>query len=539
MAPVGPPDRCHAVLITFFVCGAAMLFPYNSFITAVDFFTQRYPGKKPEFVLSMVYMYVTAAMMAVNVFLGVGRFHLITRIRFGYAVFCLSLAAIPISESMVVSGTITRDSAFVVTVLSVALTGLGSGVQQSSFYGYAGMITHEFSLALMAGESLAGVIVSANRLVTMGFYGTDEDETRNSTFVFFYISIVFVVVCTALHEAIQRSAFSRYYVSKLAVMGSDDMELKSGESAGSISTSASSRSQAARTRGANGWGEGEAAGDEFGDEFAGAEARLLGDDGSNSKKKGKARTGQSSLSARHRSGALGGSRETDLDVDVNPAAVEAAPAGAVGADEDWEDDDDAAGGRGVASADAGAAADVAAAAVPSSSLQAYATVTRHIWPSLVAVFINYATTLAVFPGIMTEITSSRLGSWMPVALITVFNLCDFLGKALPVWPVPWQQISWTAPRIIGAACARLVFIPLVIFCAAPASNPIIHSDAAAFIICILFGITNAYVGSVCMALGPTIAQPAHKEIAGNVMSLALLGGLTFGASLALGLVEAV
>jgi len=55
-------------------------------------------------------------------------------------------------------------------------------------------------------------------------------------------------------------------------------------------------------------------------------------------------------------------------------------------------------------------------------------VSKCVWPYMVSIGIVYFVTLSLFPGIESEIVSCRLGSWMPIVLIAVFNLFDFIGK---------------------------------------------------------------------------------------------------------------
>lgn len=42
--------------------------------------------------------------------------------------------------------------------------------------------------------------------------------------------------------------------------------------------------------------------------------------------------------------------------------------------------------------------------------------------------LAYFVTLCLYPGIMSEIISCKLGSWMPVILMTAFNASDVIGK---------------------------------------------------------------------------------------------------------------
>ena len=47
---------------------------------------------------------------------------------------------------------------------------------------------------------------------------------------------------------------------------------------------------------------------------------------------------------------------------------------------------------------------------------------------MISIGLAYFVTLCLFPGIESEIISCRLHSWMPIILITIFNLFDFIGK---------------------------------------------------------------------------------------------------------------
>lgn len=55
-------------------------------------------------------------------------------------------------------------------------------------------------------------------------------------------------------------------------------------------------------------------------------------------------------------------------------------------------------------------------------------VTRRVWPYMLSITLAYLVTLMLYPGVVTEVTSCRFGSWMPVILIIAFNVSDFVGK---------------------------------------------------------------------------------------------------------------
>ena len=57
-----------------------------------------------------------------------------------------------------------------------------------------------------------------------------------------------------------------------------------------------------------------------------------------------------------------------------------------------------------------------------------ASICQSLWPLMTSLGLNYFVTLCLFPGIESEIISCKMGSWMPVCLMAVFNLTDLIGK---------------------------------------------------------------------------------------------------------------
>ena len=51
-----------------------------------------------------------------------------------------------------------------INLAAVSLVAMGCTVQQSSFYGFASMLPRQYTQAVMAGESVAGLLVSINRV---------------------------------------------------------------------------------------------------------------------------------------------------------------------------------------------------------------------------------------------------------------------------------------------------------------------------------------------------------------------------------------
>lgn len=213
-AETPPRDRRSLVFCAMVMIGAGFLFPFNSYVAVVDFMHQRYAEYSPDFYIPMVYMYVTAGTTISNLFFGVGHYRLENRIRFGYVMFASSLVSVYAIEESRLGGHIDNDTAFWLMLLTVVVVALGSGVQQSSVYGFVAMLPPRYTSAVMLGESVAGVAVSFNRIVTKNAYSTSEDDVKQATYVFFGLSIAFITLCAVLYELVNAGSFSKHYVKR-------------------------------------------------------------------------------------------------------------------------------------------------------------------------------------------------------------------------------------------------------------------------------------------------------------------------------------
>lgn len=151
------------------------------------------------------------------------------------------------------------------------------------------------------------------------------------------------------------------------------------------------------------------------------------------------------------------------------------------------------------------------------------------------VFVTFVVTMT-FPVFTQRILSVRdplssspifhPPSFIPLAFL-FWNTGDLLGRLLPALP----YLSLTSrPRIVFfLAVARVIFIPLYQLCNIRGQGAVVHSDAFYLVaVQLLFGISNGYVGSICMMGAAEWVNPDEREAAGGFMSLCLVAGLAVG-----------
>ncbi|XP_054104849.1 equilibrative nucleoside transporter 4 isoform X1 [Callithrix jacchus] len=447
-----PDDRYHAIYFAMLLAGVGFLLPYNSFITDVDYLHHKYPGTSIVFDMSLTYILVALAAVLLNNVL-VERLTLHTRITVGYLLALGPLLFISICDVWL--QLFSRNQAYAINLAAVGTVAFGCTVQQSSFYGYTGMLPKRYTQGVMTGESTAGVMISLSRILTKLLL---PDE-RASTLIFFLVSVALEMLCFLLHLLVRRSRFVLFYTTR----------------------------PRDSCRGRPGLGRG------------------------------------SGYRVHHDVAAGDVHFPTPSSLQEHPAPA-LAPSGSP---------KDSPAHEVTSSGGAYMRFDVPQPRVQRSwptfralLLHRYV-VARVIWADMLSIAVTYFITLCLFPGLESEIRHCILGEWLPILIMAVFNLSDFVGKILAALPVDWR-----GTHLLACSCLRVVFIPLFILCVYPSGMPALRHPAWPCIFSLLMGISNGYFGSVPMILAAGKVSPKQRELAGNTMTVSYMSGLTLGSAVA-------
>ncbi|XP_022830447.1 equilibrative nucleoside transporter 4 [Spodoptera litura] len=478
-----PPDRYNSVYLTLFVAGAAFLLPFNSFIMAVDYFQMHYPNTTIMFDMSTVYIASACVAVCLNNLL-LDLFTYNTRITFGILVSLATMLFVAVCN-IGWDGFSTRVS-YTINLVAIGVVAFGCTVQQASYYGFTGCLPPRYTQAVMAGESAAGFWVSVDRIVTK--YGFRQPQ--RSTFMFFVFSILILLGHSMLHHVMMRHPLVQHYLRltnesrhrrriQLHLNPNEDatlMESEAGEASygvlklqspvlsttgqGEIETNAFSFANPVYSPTAGAPVQPEGAVEPFGDGVASETSSAL-------------RTPRPSYKV----------EDVVFEAPERPTSWRAFKRGVLAR---WA-------------------------------------VARAIYPYMVSIGLVYFTTLSLYPGIASEVPSCRLGTWMPIILMSSFNLFDFIGKIAAAWPYEWSR-----SQLLMASGLRLLLVPLMLLCAAPRHSPHIVGDIYPILFSVALGFSNGLFGSVPMILAPSRVGREHREIAGNMMTLSYNGGLLSG-----------
>ncbi|XP_016117273.1 equilibrative nucleoside transporter 4-like [Sinocyclocheilus grahami] len=202
-----PDDRYHGIYFAMLLAGVGFLLPYNSFITDVDYLHRKFIGTSIVFDMSLTYILVALSAVIVNNAL-VERLSLNTRICVGYLFALGPLVFVSVFDVWL--ELFDTQQSYALTLAAIAIVAFGCTVQQSSFYGYTGMLPKRYTQGVMTGESTAGVIVSLSRIFTKLLV---EDEKSN-TIIFFLFSVSIETLCFLLHVVVRRTHFVRYHTDR-------------------------------------------------------------------------------------------------------------------------------------------------------------------------------------------------------------------------------------------------------------------------------------------------------------------------------------
>ncbi|XP_054288139.1 equilibrative nucleoside transporter 4-like [Macrosteles quadrilineatus] len=465
-----PVDKFNGIYLSLVLAGVGFLLPYNSFIIAVDYFQAQYPNSTIVFDMSLVYIVMAFfAVLANNIL--VETLSLNTRITFGYVVSFFTLLFVATCEiwwEIFGSGT-----SYTINLIAVAVVALGCTVQQSSFYGYTSMLPSRYTQAVMAGESGAGFLVSANRILTKMVM----DDQRANTLIFFGVSVMMVALCFCLHQMVRRTDFVQFYLT--LCRESRRITLEPTEDAGLMDPL---------------------------DQVEGAS---------------KSQYGVLKLQPQSPMDAASGQHFSFANPVYEPSGTN--PVGP-----SYKVEDVVVRMRSTTGSGSYRRTNSTRAwAAIKKGLVARWEVARNVWHYMLSIALAYFVTLCLYPGIESEIVSCKFGNWMPVILMAGFNAADLMGKV--VASVPYE---WSRSQLLVFASLRAVLIPLLVLCATPRGSPVIPGEGYPLLFSLLLGLTNGLVGSVPMIQAPSRVSEEHRELTGNIMTLSYNVGLTGGSLVA-------
>ncbi|XP_076252806.1 equilibrative nucleoside transporter 1 [Rhynchophorus ferrugineus] len=171
-------------------------------------------------------------------------------------------------------------------------------------------------------------------------------------------------------------------------------------------------------------------------------------------------------------------------------------------------------------------------------------IVKKIWVHGVSMFLVFAITLSVYPGVTVLIDSEGKGhgnKWndvffVPTIAYFLFSVGDYLGRLL----AGKCQKPKNESIILILSLSRFVFIPLMMLCNA---NPrrywavVFDRDYQYIIILLMCALSNGYLANLTAILAPRKVDNFEKESASSIMTVFMGIGLAVGSVISLFMVK--
>jgi len=168
----------------------------------------------------------------------------------------------------------------------------------------------------------------------------------------------------------------------------------------------------------------------------------------------------------------------------------------------------------------------------------YYHVLSKVYVHMLSMFLVFFVTLGNFPAVAASVKSVTSGSlwsdkyFLPVACFFMFNLFDFIGRALAgVISIPSSERRIS---LLLMCVLRGVFFFLFVSCNAQprkSSEVLFQSDVVYILIMALFALTNGYFATLIINYAPKfVSTPIEKQLSGTLMIFSNTCGLAAGAA---------
>ncbi|XP_039710526.1 equilibrative nucleoside transporter 1 isoform X2 [Pteropus medius] len=241
-----PQDRYKAVWLIFFMLGLGTLLPWNFFMTATQYFTNRLdqyqnmsstepsrdiqalatttaPSPKRNSLSAIFNNVMTlCAMLPLLLFTCLNSF-LHQKISQSVRILgsLVAILLVFLITAILVKVHLDALPFFIITMIKIMLINSFGAILQGSLFGLAGLLPANYTAPIMSGQGLAGIFASVAMICAIA----SGSELSESAFGYFITACGVIVLAIICYLGLSRLAFYRYY-QQLKLEGPGEQETK-------------------------------------------------------------------------------------------------------------------------------------------------------------------------------------------------------------------------------------------------------------------------------------------------------------------------
>lgn len=208
-----PEDRLNTIYIIFLVQGIGMLLPWNFFITAKSYFTYKFTNSanfqdKFENAFALAAMIPGVLSLLFNIFL-TGKISRKLRLSLSLGIMFITFVATTVLVKIDTQDKPTMF--FAITVLSVAILNMATGIFQGTIFGIAGIVGPRYMQAIMSGQATAGIFAALADFATKLANPNYDKSPTISALIYFMIASIFILITAATYSILFKLPRMQFY----------------------------------------------------------------------------------------------------------------------------------------------------------------------------------------------------------------------------------------------------------------------------------------------------------------------------------------
>lgn len=202
-----PVDSYNLAYLIFVLLGAGGMFPWNAFLSALDYWNQFYPSLHAAYSLSFIFN-VPNFLSCVLVATFGNRIHVSIRI---YTVFITFFVAMQIITTIVLTKMTRPDIAHPLVMIICAVLGIAGAIGNSAILSMAAQYPPHYTQAVMAGQAWSGMVLIVLRAITKSAFSLSPSGLRSSSIVFFEVATFVLFLCLVGYYVLSQLPITTYY----------------------------------------------------------------------------------------------------------------------------------------------------------------------------------------------------------------------------------------------------------------------------------------------------------------------------------------
>eukprot|EP00003_Mantamonas_plastica_P010700 TRINITY_DN2017_c0_g1_i2.p1 TRINITY_DN2017_c0_g1~~TRINITY_DN2017_c0_g1_i2.p1 ORF type:complete len:452 (+),score=108.29 TRINITY_DN2017_c0_g1_i2:983-2338(+) len=169
--------------------GTGIMFPWNAYITAYDYFHFLFPDQPMEFIMSIAFN-TPQIIVLIVMFRWGSHLSYTSRIQTCFSVSFVCLAIVPFIGSME-----NRQLVFELFIASVVVCGFCVGVLLGALFSFAAQFPGSYTTALMSGIGFSGIIIAILRIATKIALPNTTNGITMAAYIYFCLSSFVILLC--------------------------------------------------------------------------------------------------------------------------------------------------------------------------------------------------------------------------------------------------------------------------------------------------------------------------------------------------------